>query len=184
MNLPASWLSAGYQSTIAWVADLLGQVTLEAGRVLHPHEIAGIVLIDEIDLHLHPHWQASLVPSLRAIFPKVQFIATTHSPMVLPGLRQDEIIMLSLDEQGNIQQRPAPVAPALKTGSEILEWFFGIDKLYPAKLGQTLQEYTRLATDSERTAEEDARMQKLRQELQDADADPGWEPVERNQAEE
>lgn len=179
IKLPASWLSAGYQSTIAWVADLLGQVTLEVGRVLQPDEISGIVLIDEIDLHLHPQWQASLVPSLRVIFPKVQFIATTHSPMVLPGLRQDEIIMLSLDMQGNIQQKAAPVAPALKTGSEILEWFFGIEKLYPAELGQVLQEYTFLASDAERSDEEDSRMQALRKKLQEADADPGWEPQSR-----
>lgn len=183
LKLPAAWLSAGYQSTIAWVADLLGQFALEAGRLLQPREMAGIVLIDEIDLHLHPRWQATLIPSLRKTFPHVQFIATTHSPMVLPGLRQDEIMMLSLDETGHLKNDPAPVAPALKTGSEIYEHFFGIDKLYPSELGSSLQEYSFLASNPDRSDGEDARMRVLQKVLQDARVDPGWEPEPRTLSE-
>lgn len=66
-----------------------------------------------------------------------------------------------------------------RTGSEILKWFFGIGKLYPAELGQPLQEYTPLASDPERTDEDDVRMQMLRKKLQESDAGPGWEPQPR-----
>ena len=179
LKLPAGWLSAGYQSTIAWVADLIGQFALEAGVVVAPEQMAGIVLIDEIDLHLHPRWQAALVPALRATFPRMQFIATTHSPMVLPGLKQHEIVMLRLDETGHLRHAPAPVAPALKTGSEIYDHFFGIHALYPSDLGSALQEYSFLASNPDRDDEEDARMQALRAKLREADVDPGWEPEPR-----
>ncbi|MFO0607545.1 MAG: AAA family ATPase [Polyangiales bacterium] len=179
LELPAGWLSAGYQSTIAWVADVIGQFALEAGRVVPPEQMAGLVLIDEIDLHLHPRWQAGLVPALRAVFPRMQFVATTHSPMVLPGLKQHEIVMLALDETGHLRHRPAPVAPALKTGSEIYDHFFGIHGLYPSELGSAFQEYSFLASNPDRDDAEEARMQALRTKLREADVDPGWEPEPR-----
>ena len=59
----------------------------------------GVVLIDEIDLHLHPKWQKNVVADLKAIFPKVQFIATTHSPFIIQSLKKNELILLS--DKGN-----------------------------------------------------------------------------------
>ena len=60
-------------------------------------ETPGVVLIDELDLHLHPKWQRLVVADLKKIFPKVQFIATTHSPFVIQSLEAGELI--SLDEE-------------------------------------------------------------------------------------
>ncbi|MCP4702749.1 MAG: AAA family ATPase, partial [Gammaproteobacteria bacterium] len=59
-----------------------------------PRETPGIVLIDEIDLHLHPAWQRNIVTSLKETFPKIQFIATTHSPFIIQSLRPGELIDL------------------------------------------------------------------------------------------
>jgi predicted ATP-binding protein involved in virulence len=58
----------------------------------------GIVLIDEIDLHLHPQWQRRLPGALKEAFPAIQFIATTHSPQILSELDSSEIILLKGDE--------------------------------------------------------------------------------------
>lgn len=193
VKLPATWLSHGYQSTIAWVADLVGQVLLEAngttpGRspsdlvLVEAAEMEGLVLIDEIDLHLHPRWQVRLIPALKRVFPKLQFVATTHSPMVLPGLERDEVLVLRQDARGDVVARNFDQAPALMTGSEIYETFFGLDRLYPDQLGEDLRRYGYLAGDPARTDEEERELQALRERLRRADVDPGWEPVGRDAA--
>ncbi len=86
-------LSDGYRNTVAMVADIAHrairlnpQMGVDASR-----RIEGVVLIDEIDLHLHPHWQRRIVRDLQRIFPKIQFIATTHSPFILQSLDPGEV---------------------------------------------------------------------------------------------
>lgn len=130
IRVPATWLSQGYKTLIAWLADVVGQILLEAGEPVDAAEMEGLVLIDEIDLHLHPTWQLRLIPALKAVFPKLQFIATTHSAMVLPALAAEEVILLSQDEQGSVVARPSSHSPALLTGSELFDAFFEIHKLH------------------------------------------------------
>ncbi|MFT3764859.1 MAG: AAA family ATPase [Minicystis sp.] len=94
---PFRHLSDGYRLTVAMVADLAWRCV-----TLNPHlgpaaleETSGIVLIDEIDLHLHPRWQRHIVEDLRRTFPRLQFIATTHSPFIVQSMNSDEVIPLS-----------------------------------------------------------------------------------------
>jgi predicted ATP-binding protein involved in virulence len=63
-------------------------------------EKPGIILIDEIELHLHPKWQREVIPKLLEIFPQCQFIVTTHSPQVLGGVRDGSIVFLTNSESG------------------------------------------------------------------------------------
>jgi predicted ATP-binding protein involved in virulence len=95
---PLSRLSDGLRTTIGLVADL----ALRAVQ-LNPHlgenaarETEGIVMIDEVDMHLHPQWQQMILPDLMRTFPKVQFIVTTHSPQVLSTVKRENIRLLSL----------------------------------------------------------------------------------------
>ncbi|MCP4215166.1 MAG: AAA family ATPase [bacterium] len=74
----------GYKNTSAWVLDLSAWNML-AGRKLEPDAISGIVLLDEIEQHLHPKWQRYIIKLLRKQFPKLQFIAATHSPLCAAG---------------------------------------------------------------------------------------------------
>ncbi|EPX64759.1 hypothetical protein D187_000181 [Cystobacter fuscus DSM 2262] len=124
VKLPATWLSRGYQGAIAWLADLIGHILLEAGKPVPPERMEGLVLVDELDLHLHPHWQTTLITTLKQVFPKLQFVATTHSAMLLPGLEQDEVFVLRQDDEGNVYASPAPSTPSFLTGSELLDAFF------------------------------------------------------------
>lgn len=134
VDVPTIWLSQGYQAMMAWVADLVGQVWWEAEKSVVPlAEMEGICLVDELDLYLHPRWQAGLVRALKATFPRIQFIATTHSPMVLPGLRPEEVLRLEQDEEGNVVVQSGKDAPALMTGSELYRRFFGIERLEPLR---------------------------------------------------
>lgn len=83
------------------IVSMIGDIAFKA-IILNPHlgakavaEARGVILIDEIDLHLHPRWQRTLIPSLLSAFPRLQFIATTHSPFVIQSL--NEGVMLDLD---------------------------------------------------------------------------------------
>jgi hypothetical protein len=183
IRVPATWLSQGYQSLIAWLADFVGQILLEAGEPVEAADMEGTVLVDEIDVHLHPTWQVRLIPALKKVFPRLQFIATTHSPMVLPALAAEEIYLLSQTAEGNVTAKPSAQSPALLTGSELYDAFFEIRKLYPDALGGKLHRYGYLATDPTRSAEEDATMRALKQELEAAGVTFDWEPVEREAGE-
>ena len=172
-------MSQGYQATIAWIADLVGHVFWEAGGPVDLDQMEGLVLIDEIDLHLHPRWQVELVPVLKRLFPLIQFVVTTHSPMILPGLEQDEIVMLRRDEEGNVVADEAPQSPMLMTGSEIYSTFFGLPGLYPTDLAQAMHRYGFLVGNPRRTDEEEQEMTRLGSLLHTHGVDPGWTPVER-----
>lgn len=187
-KLPATWLSHGYQGLISWIADLIGQIladtqivadTSMSTALVDPAEMSGLVLIDEIDLHLHPSWQAELVPKLRKVFPRMQFVVTTHSPLVLPGFAKDEIVRLGRNRDGDVIARKTGESPALMTGSELYEEFFGIDRLFPTDLGEAAQRYGLLANDPGRSDAEEQEMVALRQKLRAAEVEPEWEPVPR-----
>lgn len=179
-KVPATWLSQGYQSTIAWIADLIGQMYLDIGEAIPLEDMEGMVLIDELDLHLHPTWQVRLVPVLKRVFPRMQFVVTTHSPMLLPAFERHEIVMLRLDENGDVVAEEPTSSPKLMTGSEIYSSFFNIQKLYPNDLGDDLRRYTYLSSDPTRTDEEDAEMLRLQETLTRAGLDLGLPPVERD----
>jgi hypothetical protein len=181
VRVPATWLSHGYQAMISWVADLIGQIFWDSGQAIALDAMEGLVLIDELDLHLHPLWQVGLVRALKATFPRIQFIATTHSPMLLPGLESDEIRHLRLDDEGNVRVETVDQSPALMTGSEIYQSFFGIDRLYPTDLGEALRRYGYLSSDPGRSDEEEQEMIRHRAKLKKAGIDPGWEPTPRRE---
>ena len=90
---PWSDLSDGYHVFIALVADVARRAVMlnEFDGAEAPEHVEGVVLIDEIDLHLHPRWQRTALPSLRDAFPRLQFIVTTHSPQVLSSIENRQV---------------------------------------------------------------------------------------------
>jgi len=90
-------LSDGERSFIAMICDLSRRLALANPELEDPRLGAGVVFIDEIELHLHPKWQLEIAEKLRATFPNIQFIVTTHSPFILQTTREGEVI--SLDEE-------------------------------------------------------------------------------------
>ena len=99
-SLPFSYLSDGFRSMLAMVADIAVRCA-----TLNPHlqdkaaeETTGVVLIDELDLHLHPKWQRRVIGDLLKAFPKIQFVGTTHSPFVIQSLPPgDGMKLINLD---------------------------------------------------------------------------------------
>ena len=95
------YLSSGYKSCIYIILGIIKEIEYRtASEPVAAENFDGVILIDEIDLHLHPSWQAGLIHALKEIFPCAQFILTTHSPSVLQTLNSNEIIALGSNEAG------------------------------------------------------------------------------------
>lgn len=98
--LPLRLFSAGYRSMIGMVFDIACRMSILNPNMLdNAYKTHGIVLIDELDLHLHPKWQWKIIEALEKTFPNVQFIATTHSPIILSSYKGDSIIYVSKDTE-------------------------------------------------------------------------------------
>lgn len=100
--LPLSFLSDGVRNMVAFAGDLAHRCIR-----LNPHLgeqaaklTAGVVLIDEVDMHLHPRWQQLVVASLQEAFPRIQFVLTTHSPHVLTTVKRESIRILARNDVG------------------------------------------------------------------------------------
>lgn len=137
-------LSSGYQNMVAMVADIAYRAFY-----LNPHlseraiiEAKGIVLIDEIELHLHPSWQRRVVDDLKEAFPNLQFIVTTHSPFIIQSLNQNEIIDLNQDAEHQ------PVLEPNSSIEDIVESIQGIELPQRShryqEMYQTAQKYYKL----------------------------------------
>lgn len=153
--LPIRFLSAGYQSLIWMVLEIAYRMA-----VLNPNllenvtcKTTGIVLIDELDLHLHPKWQWKVVTALKETFPSAQFIATTHSPIILASCKNERVI--SIDANMNIEYRNSlyglPVNDVLSTyqdsdsivsniKAKLAEFYKALDTKEFTKASQILKE--------------------------------------------
>ena len=86
-------LGDGYKATVTWVMDFLSWRML-SGKSFEPSKMSGIIIVDEIEQHLHPRWQINIMQLLQESFPKVQFIASTHSPLVASGCEHCKLILV------------------------------------------------------------------------------------------
>lgn len=140
VQLPFAGLSDGYQAYVGWIGDLLHQLCLGApsGRRLADNQ--GVVLVDEIDLHLHPAWQRSLLSTLSQALPKLQFIVTTHSPLVVGALQPENLIVLDRTDTLGTRCRRLPERVHGRSADEmLLSPYFGLASTRPAAVGGTLE---------------------------------------------
>ena len=96
-------LSGGYKAIFSLVCDIASRLSLAYPNKENPLNAEALILIDELDLHLHPKWQKTIVEDLKRTFPNCQFVVTTHSPFIIQSLRKDEVINLE-SEDGSEKQ--------------------------------------------------------------------------------
>jgi predicted ATP-binding protein involved in virulence len=94
-----SELGFGYQATLSWMCDFCKKMFERYPDNENPLKEPAVLLIDELDLHLHPQWQREIVGYLSNIFPKTQFIVTTHSPFILQSM--DSVNLYTLQREGD-----------------------------------------------------------------------------------
>lgn len=128
--LNAGQLSSGFRTMIALAMDLARRMADLNPQLDDPTHSPGVVLIDEIDLHLHPRWQQLVVKGLLDAFPNVQFIMTTHSPQVLTTLREENILKLGWAD-GRLQLEQLPSTEGAEAG-RLLTSVMGVSERPPA----------------------------------------------------
>lgn len=123
--LPIGNLSSGYQSLIWMVFDIAFRMA-----ILNPDlceaiaKTPGVVLIDEFDIHLHPKWQWNVINALKETFPNVQFIAATHSPILLASCKGENLIMIQ-EKNGKEQEPLYQITPYGLEINDVLEHYQG-----------------------------------------------------------
>lgn len=125
--VPFPALSDGYRAYLGWIGDLLYHVcqTCPSGKKLA--ENRGIVMVDEIDLHLHPRWQMTVMQTLATALPNLQFIVTSHSPLLVGSLEWMNILLMKPGRQqsSNVKRIPSAVH-GLDADQILLSQFFGL----------------------------------------------------------
>jgi hypothetical protein len=93
-DLPFAALSDGYRAHVGWISDLLYHLSRSCPPRRKLADMRGVVLVDEIDLHFHPQWQRQVVPRIAQTLPNLQFVFTTHSPIVTGTLSSANVLLI------------------------------------------------------------------------------------------
>ncbi|NHN88336.1 AAA family ATPase [Acetobacter sp. LMG 1627] len=128
-NIAFEMLSSGFRSAFSLLLGIIKEIEFRRLN-LSVDEFNGVILIDEIDLHLHPIWQREIGGALKSTFPKAQIIATTHSPHVIQTALPNEVIALARDADGNTFVRDLPISKRGFVGwsiEEILTEIMGVE---------------------------------------------------------
>ena len=178
--LYAGFLSSGTQTTFLWVRWL-------AYKMLHHYDFAegwqnepAILLIDEIENHLHPTWQRRVIPALLEHFPGLQIFATTHSPFVVAGLRAGQVHLLDRNSEGVVTATTTEQDIIGWTTDEILRSFMGVAEPTDELTIQRTKRLRELRRKESRTDEEAEELETLRRQV-NADLLSSRSPMEQQQ---
>ena len=143
-KLSLDQLSGGYRIVLALAADLARRMAQGNPHRQKPLESEAIVLIDEIELHLHPSWQQRILGDLRRTFPNAQFIVSTHSPQVLTTVEPQHIVELYRDGDRIVAGAPGGATYGAEAG-DVLSVVMGVDERPPEnRFTKALDQYRRL----------------------------------------
>ncbi len=163
-ELPVELLSDGIRNMIGMVADIAFRATKlnsqlgSAAAKMTP----GVVLIDEVDMHLHPEWQQVVLQSLTEAFPKLQFIVTTHSPQVLSTVRRENIRVIGRNIEGQFIAEPPLASTYGEPSGQVMHNVMAVDPQPPVVEKADLLRLTELVDQGESgSAEAQQLMQSL-----------------------
>jgi AAA domain, putative AbiEii toxin, Type IV TA system len=145
-------LSDGYRAYIGWIGDMLFHLCMGAASGAKLIDTRGVVLVDEIDLHLHPAWQRVVLPTLSRALPNVQFIVTTHSPLVVGSLEATNLFTL-VEQDGAVTVKRLPEDVYGRSAEQILlSPYFGLDTTRAEGVSAELETLAQAAVDGDKGA--------------------------------
>ena len=161
-ELSIDQLSGGYQIMLALAADLARRMAQGNPHRDNPLQAEAVVLIDEIELHLHPSWQQRILTDLTRTFPNAQFIVSTHSPQVLTTVKPEHVVELQREQGGIVAGSAAAPTYGAEAG-DVLATVMGVDERPDGnEFVEKLAHYTNLVADGKGESSEAV---SLRQEL-------------------
>ncbi|MDO5971428.1 AAA family ATPase [Flavivirga aquimarina] len=163
-GIPLDDLSAGYKAILALGLDIMmgfGQIWPSIFNA------QGIVLVDEIGVHLHPRWKMRIINALRKTFPGINFIIATHEPLCLRGLEEGEVILMNLDESKNIEIITDLPSPKRMRVGQLLTSVFGLYTTMDPELEKLYSEFYHLQGLRKMTIDENDRFEELKDILKD-----------------
>ena len=162
-------LSDGYRNVLALAADIAWQMArkheLPGG---HSPQTEAVVLIDEVELHLHPRWQQRILPDLMNTFPNAQFVVSTHSPQVLSTIQPQHVVELAAENGNIVADGPASATFGAEAG-EVLTSVMGVEPRPDNRFTQELGKYRRLIGDDLGETEEARRIRRTLEQLSPED---------------
>jgi len=177
--LPLAALSDGYQAMAAWCGDLLFRITETFKDRKDPLKARGLLLVDELDLHLHPTWQRRLVLFLKETFPNLQVIASTHSPLTVHQAGEGELFVLRRVETGAMLEAYLGAPNRLMLHQLLQSPMFGLETLDSPQVAAMREELRELQgigqpDKAQPTGQKKRRISKLTNQLADM---PNWNRV-------
>jgi len=155
LELKLGQLSSGERALVALVSDIARRAAIANPQLPNPLTSEGVILIDEVELHLHPAWQRKVAGALRRTFPNIQFILTTHSPQVLSTLKKENVFIL--EDFKLVEDTPHTFG---RDSNSILYDIFGVEKRPPEAKNEINKLY-RLMDDPDKVQETEAMLHEL-----------------------
>ena len=167
-KLSLDQLSGGYRIVLALAADLARRMVQGNPHLDDPLKSEAVVLIDEVELHLHPAWQQRILGDLRRTFPNAQFIVSTHSPQVLTTVEPQRIVELARDGDRIVAGAPAGATYGAEAG-DVLSVVMGVKERPENKFTKALEQYRLLVSEGEGESEEALALRRKLEELSPRD---------------
>lgn len=143
--IPIEALSEGFKSTLVWLFDAIIRIVERGGSLENAADVTGIILLDEIDLHLHPSWQRTILESVETLFPNIQFIVTSHSPFVVQSAKKECLIALETEkDSGNVIAVDKNITSELSY-SAIVDELFNISFPFSREIEQKMDKFREMA---------------------------------------
>ena len=139
--LPFELLPDGLRSVLGWLVDLAVTMDLHYPDKAEPWNQPLIVLLDEVERHLHPAWQRKILPIAQKLFPQAQFFVATHSPFIISSLNEGWIHHLELGENGRVTVDAPMAAAEGDSYVSVMASIMGVTELYDPETESLLQNY-------------------------------------------
>ncbi len=163
--VPLKYLSDGYQNVAAWIGDLLFVIGDTFDDYKEPLKTRGLLIIDELDLHLHPKWQRSLHSFLAEQLPNLQLLVTTHSPVTAQQADEHQIHYLTRKGKTIRLTRFEPDPRRLRINQLLMTEAFGVSTDESLEIETTKAKYRRLRDKKRKTAKDKKELVSLSKEL-------------------
>jgi predicted ATPase len=159
-EVPIETVSQGSASLMCWIGVLLQRLADIHSKSPDPWNQRALVLIDEIDTHMHPLWQRVVVQGLKELFPQVQFVATTHSPLTVADLPPESIVVFRREGDRIMCAHldPANDVRGLRADQILLGRGFGLESVRGPEMDRDQDRYIELSLNMERTPAEEAEL--------------------------